>query len=190
MIRFFDHEAIRRIADEHDIELLEDRLGPTLEGLTYFADAFEEGGGFFELIEQYKQEVDDAGVVDFYKVRKQRNELHELKDAAQMIAYLKEVSKEAVQNGLLDNLRDKLAWLDTYGSAETRVYLSIDSAPHSFGFTLWRENKNPDKREEEPWVFWFNGGLIYHGPHDRGGDGGAPTFSVNLNPTHGWQIHT
>ena len=39
-------------------------------------------------------------------------------------------------------------------------------------------------------VFWFNGGLIFHGPHDNGGDGGAPTFSVNLGVGYGWAMHT
>lgn len=34
------------------------------------------------------------------------------------------------------------------------------------------------------------GGCIYHGEHDNGGDGGAPTFSVQLTPTYGWAIHT
>jgi len=34
------------------------------------------------------------------------------------------------------------------------------------------------------------GGLIFHGPHDRGGDGGEPTFSVNLSGAYGWSIHT
>lgn len=38
--------------------------------------------------------------------------------------------------------------------------------------------------------FWFNGGLIFHGPHDGGGNGGAPTFSVSLTPQDGWSIHT
>ena len=33
-------------------------------------------------------------------------------------------------------------------------------------------------------------GLIYHGQHDGGGNGGAPTFSVNLTPMNGWSIHT
>jgi hypothetical protein len=36
----------------------------------------------------------------------------------------------------------------------------------------------------------MNGGLIYHGKHDNGGDGGSPTFSVCLEPTNGWSIHT
>jgi len=46
--------------------------------------------------------------------------------------------------------------------------------------------KNRVQKEER----WFNGGLIFHGPHDNGGDGGAPTFSVNLSPQDGWSIHT
>lgn len=36
---------------------------------------------------------------------------------------------------------------------------------------------------------WF-GGLIFHGSHDGGGDGGAPSFSVCLSPVDGWSIHT
>lgn len=37
---------------------------------------------------------------------------------------------------------------------------------------------------------WFSGGLIFHGPHDNGGDGGMPTLSVNLSEGYGWSIHT
>jgi len=48
------------------------------------------------------------------------------------------------------------------------------------------DTKNRAQKEER----WFNGGLIFHGPHDNGGDGGAPTFSVNLLPQDGWSIHT
>lgn len=38
----------------------------------------------------------------------------------------------------------------------------------------------------------LNGGMIFHGPHDNGGDGGAPTFSVSLSGTTKprWEIHT
>ena len=38
--------------------------------------------------------------------------------------------------------------------------------------------------------FLLVGGLIYHGPQDRGGDGGMPTYSVSIEPTVGWSIHT
>lgn len=44
--------------------------------------------------------------------------------------------------------------------------------------------------QQENYKRWFNGGLIYHGTHDNGGDGGAPTFSVNLTPENGWSVHT
>ena len=36
----------------------------------------------------------------------------------------------------------------------------------------------------------FSGGLIFHGPHDGGGNGGAPTFSCSLVPVDGWSVHT
>jgi len=36
----------------------------------------------------------------------------------------------------------------------------------------------------------ISGGIIFHGQHDNGGDGGAPTFSVNLTRTTGWLMHT
>jgi hypothetical protein len=45
-------------------------------------------------------------------------------------------------------------------------------------------------KETGSYDYWFNGGLIFHGAHDRGGDGGAPTYSVNLSPTDGWAVHT
>lgn len=34
------------------------------------------------------------------------------------------------------------------------------------------------------------GGIIFHGRHDNGGDGGPSTFSVCLSPTDGYAIHT
>mgnify|MGYP000188448010 CR=1 FL=1 len=78
----------------------------------------------------------------------------------------------------------------------TRTYLMNDFSPYSFYFTRWRD-VGPD--EEGVSVEFFdgkrrqfagNGGLIYHGKHDNGGDGGAPTFSVSMNPVNGWSIHT
>lgn len=47
-----------------------------------------------------------------------------------------------------------------------------------------------EHHEQKTCDYWFNGGLIFHGPHDNGGDGGMPTLSVNLLPHHGWSIHT
>lgn len=34
------------------------------------------------------------------------------------------------------------------------------------------------------------GGIIYHGPRDGFGSGAAPTFSVTMGKTTGYQIHT
>lgn len=36
----------------------------------------------------------------------------------------------------------------------------------------------------------YNGGLIFHGKRDGYGSGSAPTFSVCINPTDGYSIHT
>ena len=38
--------------------------------------------------------------------------------------------------------------------------------------------------------FISDGGIIFHGKRDNGGNGSSPTFSVNLTPTNGWAIHT
>ena len=91
--------------------------------------------------------------------------------------------------GLVHQFAQVLRWLQTYanhkpGWPQVRVTLSYDFAPHSFSI-LW-ERRGADGK----WSYWFSGGLIFHGPHDRGGDGGAPTFSVNLTPQHGWSVHT
>lgn len=90
--------------------------------------------------------------------------------------------------GLEEQLNDRLAYLANYACQEdpqaTRCTLYKDFAPYSFEFVI--SKKKPDGT----YVRWFNGGLIYHGPHDNGGDGGGPTFAVNINPENGWSIHT
>jgi hypothetical protein len=57
--------------------------------------------------------------------------------------------------------------------------IATDWAPRSFGFTRYVN--------DQPTIC---GGIIYHGPHDNGGDGGAPTFSVSITPKKGWSTHT
>lgn len=59
-----------------------------------------------------------------------------------------------------------------------------DFAPYSFDFCLYGKDKAGNNQR------WYNGGIIFHGSHDKGGDGGKPTFSVNLSPVDGWSIHT
>jgi hypothetical protein len=62
---------------------------------------------------------------------------------------------------------------------EVETTVCCDFAPHSFYFERYENEK-----------FRGNGGIIYHGKHDGFGSGSAPTFSVCLEPTQGWQIHT
>jgi len=94
----------------------------------------------------------------------------------------------AKANGRMEQLQEKLDYLDTYADHEkeglTQCMLGYDWAPYSFSFLMMKKDSNG---EFQP---WFNGGLIFHGPHDGGGNGGAPTFSVCLSPTDGWSIHT
>ena len=101
--------------------------------------------------------------------------------------YLNSVKEFADKIGMRKQLEEKLSYLDTYADHNkeglTRCILWQDFAPQSFNFLIQKKNGND-------WVRWFNGGLIFHGAHDGGGNGGAPTFSVNLTPMNGWQIHT
>jgi hypothetical protein len=84
------------------------------------------------------------------------------------------------------NLEDQLAYLANYGGAGKSVCRLIkDFAPYSFTFGMFRVP--PDGG---PPVYWFNGGLIYHGP---GSSGGAyPTLAVDVSddPKPHWSIHT
>lgn len=85
-------------------------------------------------------------------------------------------------------LEEQLEYLGTFAEhgdeGKTRCDLFTDFAPYSFYFLMQK------RQEDGTYKTWFNGGLIFHGPHDNGGDGGAPTFSVNLGGSHGWSVHT
>ena len=91
----------------------------------------------------------------------------------------------ARRNGQLENLEEKLKYLGSYSDKRTLCFLSPDGAPYSFNVVMFVWDEDTDD-----WKNWFQGGLIYHGTHDNGGDGSAPTFSVNLNPVNGWAFHT
>lgn len=95
---------------------------------------------------------------------------------------------------------------------KTKCVLADDGTKHGFSFRMFRAVKVDEvevddpkglsnytnfsiyKRTVERWVngdcftwryeYWFNGGLIYHGP------GAGETFSVTLNPVRGWSVHT
>ena len=73
-------------------------------------------------------------------------------------------------------------WMENRGIfVETKIF--TDFAPYSFEFARFATESDTER-------FVGNGGIIFHGKHDNGGDGGAPTFSVCLEPCSGWQIHT
>ena len=91
--------------------------------------------------------------------------------------------------GLVSQFAKQLRHLQRYacanvGAPTCRVTLYNDFAPYSFSL-VWER-----RASDGGWAYWFSGGLIFHGPHDNGGDGGAPTFSVNLTKHDGWSIHT
>jgi hypothetical protein len=69
------------------------------------------------------------------------------------------------------------------GQPTVRVVLSPDFAPQSFEFCI-------ERALGDGWEATLIGGLLFHGPHDGGGSGSAPTFAVSLTPSVGWSIHT
>ena len=109
-------------------------------------------------------------------------------DASQVETQLAEARAFADKIGLRDQLEDKLRCLDEYAEhgdrGRTCCTLYPDGAPHSFGFVMTLRG------EGSIYKTWFNGGLLFHGPHDGGGSGAAPTYAVCLQPTVGWSIHT
>jgi hypothetical protein len=88
--------------------------------------------------------------------------------------------QECLAHEQAESFRENLQRLAGFVHAGGKVRIGLDFAPLSFGFAVIR----PDGS------CWLVGGLIYHGSHDRGGDGGAPTFSVNVQPVEGWTLHT
>ncbi len=89
-------------------------------------------------------------------------------------------------------LQSKIEHLAEWGSDSdqwdllTRFY-EDSGVPYSFVWTRLRRIKGSTNE----WERDGNGGLVYHGPHDGYGDGGAPTFSVCVGtPKIGWSIHT
>ena len=103
-------------------------------------------------------------------------------------AHFEQVLAFADKVGLRHQLDEQLEFLGTYaqhdGRDRTRCRLFKDFAPYSFEFLMEiRDGEDQYRR-------WFVGGLIFHGPHDNGGDGGFPTLAVSLTPTTGWSVHT
>lgn len=105
-----------------------------------------------------------------------------------ILGYLNEVKTFATVVGQLEQLENKLKYLDTYAEhgqrGMTRTSLWKDFAPYSFEFMVEL------LQSDGGYIPYLRGGLIFHGKHDQFGSGGAPTYSVCLKPTDGWSIHT
>ena len=88
--------------------------------------------------------------------------------------------EECLAHEQAESFKENLERLAGFARGGSMVRLGLDFSDLSFGFAVIR----PDGS------CWIVGGLLYHGAHDRGGDGGAPTYAVNLQPVEGWTIHT
>ena len=93
--------------------------------------------------------------------------------------HLNNVMEFARECGLDQQFRAQLDYLDNYaGYNNTKCRLYRDFAPYSFEFVMFKDGEK-----------WFNGGLIYQGPNQRG-DGSFPALTVSLDSSDGWHIHT
>jgi hypothetical protein len=94
---------------------------------------------------------------------------------------LDEIKTFAKENNLMESFNETFSRFETYSDKGYTVTLYSDFAPHSLYFEITMNEK-----------FILNGGFIFHGPHDGYGSGGAPTFSVCIDPDDkpGWSIHT
>lgn len=95
---------------------------------------------------------------------------------------LSETLEFAKKHGRLQDFLDQVQHVRNIASNHTgaRVKFCKDFSPHSFVWVIRKADGN----------MVMNGGLIFHGPHDGFGSGQGPTYSVTLNPTDGWSIHT
>ena len=93
----------------------------------------------------------------------------------QELEYAKSIGNDSLQVCI-----DRLEQVDV--NMETETTISNDFAPRSFYF------QRIDKYDRQS----GNGGIIFHGPHDRFGSGSAPSFSVSLDDSKEirWEIHT
>lgn len=90
--------------------------------------------------------------------------------------FLADVEDSEMRVQLWKTLQDSLEHIGRIANnyPDDPATLFRDFAPLSFGWCAGN----------------LTGGLIFHGEHDGHGGGGAPTFSVSLDSTTGWQLHT
>lgn len=118
------------------------------------------------------KKLDDAGIRVPRQIRVCDQARKTLRDCRR---YLLSVRDESERNELAESLRrglSRIAAVAECGGEQAELF--SDGAPLSF---TWRAGG-------------LFGGLLFHGPHDGYGSGGAPTFAVSLCRTYGWQIHT
>ncbi len=94
---------------------------------------------------------------------------------------LAEIKAYATEHNLTGSFNKTFARFETYSAKGCEVNLYSDFAPISLYFEITRDGQ-----------FVLNGGFIFHGPFDGYGNGGAPSFSVCIDPEKqpGWSIHT
>jgi hypothetical protein len=94
---------------------------------------------------------------------------------------LAEIKAFAKEHDLMESFNNTFSRLENYSGKGYEVSLYSDFTPLSLEFVI---------KEKERFV--LNGGFIFHGKHDKYGNGGAPTFSVSLcqDKITGWSIHT
>ena len=114
----------------------------------------------------------------------------------EVVDYLNEQVKFALEMGLAEHFVRKLAYFATYAWGNScgplRTMLMKDYAPHSFHFMMQEAKLVRDSGGllEWSWKARMNGGIIYSGP-EQPLDGSAPAFTVSVDPAqHGWSIHT
>lgn len=101
------------------------------------------------------------------------------------LKYAESIKDPSLQR-CLDRLKESEKNYKKIRDMDVDTHIYTDFAPLSFEFVKVYYKNGRDYKGD----FMSNGGIIFHGKHDNGGDGGAPTFSVCLEPVNGWSIHT
>jgi Domain of unknown function (DUF4120) len=105
--------------------------------------------------------------------------------------YYKRVVEFAEKKGLKAKLEERLDYLRKFADHEEKglckVELKKDFAPASFSVAWFKKTESGD------YVYWFNGGLIFHGDQSGWDDTGTyvdPLSVVVGTDDNPWGIHT
>jgi hypothetical protein len=118
--------------------------------------------------------------------------LEDLTDGALIEAF---TFADGRQDESLKQCIERLRMVDKMQGTKTVIF--TDFAAYSFEFARWRARETGEEPgnwvQHQDGIFYQlqgNGGVIFHGQHDNGGSGAAPTFSVSISAVNGWSIHT